>query len=167
MRYGQIRKYDIANGTGIRTSVFVTGCTHHCFNCFNEEYQDPNFGQVWTDAETQQVVDFVSDPNVSGLTLLGGEPFQNVEGLVSLCDAVRNAVPHKTIWAYSGYVLEDILSDPLRTSLLERVDILVDGRFVEELKDPSLAFRGSSNQRIIDVPKTLASGQVVLAEQIG
>ena len=166
MRYGQIRKYDIANGTGIRASIFVTGCTHHCFNCFNEEHQDPCFGKEWTEAETQEVVDYVCDPNVSGLTLLGGEPFQNVEGLKAVCDAVRAAAPDKTIWAYSGYVLDDILSDPSRKSLLEKVDILVDGRFVEELKDPALKFRGSSNQRIIDVKKTLASGQVVLADHV-
>lgn len=166
MRYGQIRKYDIANGTGIRTSIFVTGCTHHCFNCFNEEYQDPNFGKEWTDKETQEVLTDVTDPNVSGLTLLGGEPFQNVEGLKAVCDAVRAAAPHKTIWAYSGYVWDDIISNPERKSLLERVDILVDGRFVDELKDPSLKFRGSSNQRIIDVKKSLAESKVVLAEHV-
>lgn len=166
MRYGQIRKYDIANGTGIRTSIFVTGCTHHCFNCFNEEYQNPQFGQEWTDKETQEVVDYVSDPNVSGLTLLGGEPFQNVDGLIGVCDAVRKAVPHKTIWAYSGYVWDDIISNPERKALLEQVDILVDGRFVDELKDPSLKFRGSSNQRIIDVKKSLVEGKIVLAEHV-
>ena len=166
MRYGQIRKYDIANGTGIRASIFVTGCTHKCYNCFNEEYQDPNFGKEWTDKETQEVVDYVSDPNVSGLTLLGGEPFQNVEGLKAVCDAVRAAAPDKTIWAYSGYTLENILSDPVRKSLLEKVDILVDGQFVDALKDPALKFRGSSNQRIIDVKETLKQGTLVLAENV-
>jgi len=129
MRYGQIRQYDIANGEGIRTSIFVTGCTHCCYNCFNEEYQDFNAGQEWTDKETQLVVSYVKDPNCAGLTLLGGEPFQNVDG----------------------------------SSLVEQIDILVDGRFVDELKDPSLRFRGSSNQRIIDVQSSLKQGEVILA----
>ena len=151
MRYGQIRQYDIANGEGIRTSIFVTGCTHCCYNCFNEEYQDFNAGQEWTDKETQLVVSYVKDPNCAGLTLLGGEPFQNVDGMLAIVKAVREAVPEKPIWAYSGYVWDDIISDPSRRSLVEQIDILVDGRFVDELKDPSLRFRGSSNQRIIDV----------------
>ena len=142
MRYGQIRQYDIANGEGIRTSIFVTGCTHCCYNCFNEEYQDPN---------------------CAGLTLLGGEPFQNVDGMLAIVKAVREAAPEKPIWGYSGYVWDDIISDPSRRSLVEQIDILVDGRFVDELKDPSLRFRGSSNQRIIDVQSSLKQGEVILA----
>ena len=152
MRYGQIRQYDIANGEGIRTSIFVTGCTHCCYNCFNEEYQDFNAGKEWTQSET-----------CSGLTLLGGEPFQNVQGLLLVVRAVRAAAPDKKIWAYSGYTIDDILEDKLRSALLHEIDILVDGRFVDELKDPALRFRGSSNQRIIDVKKTLETGEVVLA----
>ena len=128
MRYGQIRQYDIANGEGIRTSIFVTGCTHCCYNCFNEEYQDFNAGKVWTQAETDLVVSYVKNPTCSGLTLLGGEPFQNVQGLLPVVRAVREAAPEKKIWAYSA-----------------------------------LRFRGSSNQRIIDVKKTLETGEVVLA----
>lgn len=163
MRYGQIRQYDIANGEGIRTSIFVTGCTHCCYNCFNEEYQDFNAGQEWTQAETDLVVSYVKNPTCSGLTLLGGEPFQNVQGLLPVVQAVRAAVPAKKIWAYSGYEIDDILDDELRSTLLHEIDILVDGRFIEELKDPVLRFRGSSNQRIIDVKKTLETGEVVLA----
>ena len=154
MRYGQIRQYDIANGEGIRTSIFVTGCTHCCYNCFNEEYQDFNAGKVWTQAETDLVVSYVKNPTCSGLTLLGGEP---------VVRAVRAAAPEKKIWAYSGYEIDDILEDELRSALLQEIDILVDGRFVDELKDPALRFRGSSNQRIIDVKKTLAAGEIVLA----
>ncbi|WP_251424192.1 anaerobic ribonucleoside-triphosphate reductase activating protein [Veillonella agrestimuris] len=163
MRYGQIRQYDIANGEGIRTSIFVTGCTHGCYNCFNEEYQDFNAGKEWTEAETELVVSYVSNINCAGLTLLGGEPFQNVDGLLPVVEAVRQAAPEKKIWAYSGYLWEDIITDSQRRSLLERVDILVDGRFVDALKDPSLRFRGSSNQRIIDVKASLTSNTVVLA----
>lgn len=163
MRYGQIRQYDIANGEGIRTSIFVTGCTHCCYNCFNEEYQDFNAGKEWTQSETDLVVSYVKNPICSGLTLLGGEPFQNVQGLLPVVRAVRAAVPEKQIWAYSGYTIDDILEDELRSALLHEIDILVDGRFVDELKDPVLRSRGSSNQRIIDVKKTLETGEVVLA----
>ena len=163
MRYGQIRQYDIANGEGIRTSIFVTGCTHCCYNCFNEEYQNFNAGKEWTQSETDLVVSYVKTPTCSGLTLLGGEPFQNVQGLLPVVRAVHAAAPEKKVWAYSGYTIDDILEDELRSALLHEIDILVDGRFVDELKDPALRFRGSSNQRIIDVKKTLETGEVVLA----
>lgn len=163
MNYGQIRKLDIANGNGIRTSIFVTGCTHKCFNCFNEEYQDPKAGKPWTDKETEEVLDYVSDPNVAGLTLLGGEPFQNVDGLLPVVTKVREKVPNKDIWAYSGYTWDQLVDCPTKRQLLEQCDILVDGKFVDALKDPSLRFRGSKNQRIIDVKKSLAQGEVVIA----
>ena len=160
MNYGQIRKLDIANGSGIRTSIFVTGCTHKCFNCFNEEYQDPTAGKPWTDKE---VLSYVSDPNVAGLTLLGGEPFQNVDGLLPVVRKVRETVPEKDIWAYSGYTWDELTACPSKRQLLEQCDILVDGKFVDALRDPSLRFRGSKNQRIIDVKKSLAKGEVVIA----
>lgn len=163
MNYGQIRKYDIANGNGIRTSIFVTGCTHKCFNCFNEEYQNPQAGSLWTDKETAEVLAYVSDPNVAGLTLLGGEPFQNVDGLLPVVTKVREAVPHKDIWAYSGHTWDEIIACPSKRALLEQCDILVDGKFVDALRDPSLRFRGSKNQRIIDVKQSLATGEVVIA----
>ena len=163
MNYGQIRKLDIANGSGIRTSIFVTGCTHKCFNCFNEEYQDPTAGKPWTDKETAEVLSYVSDPNVAGLTLLGGEPFQNVDGLLPVVRKVRETVPEKDIWAYSGYTWDELTACPSKRQLLEQCDILVDGKFVDALRDPSLCFRGSKNQRIIDVKKSLAKGEVVIA----
>lgn len=163
MNYGQMRKYDIANGDGIRTTLFVTGCTHHCYNCFNEEYQDPNAGKPWTEEETKLLLSYVADPNVAGLTILGGEPFQNIEGLLPLLEAVRHLVPEKKIWVYSGYTFEQIVACPMKKSLLEKCDILVDGLFVEALKDPGLRFRGSSNQRIIDIPKSLNTGEVIIA----
>lgn len=162
MRYGQIREYDIANGEGIRTSVFVTGCTHHCYNCFNEEYQNFQAGQEWTEAETALVVDYVSQPMCSGLTLLGGEPFQNIDGLIPVVEAVRRAAPSKKIWVYSGYTFDEILACAHKKSLLEACDVLVDGKFVDALRDPALQFRGSSNQRIIDVKQSLAAGKIVL-----
>lgn len=160
MNFAQIRKYDVANGTGIRTVIFVTGCTHNCRNCFNKEYQDFNYGEVWTEAETGKLIEFLKDDNVSGLTLLGGEPMQNLE-LIQVLKAVKDKV-EKPIWVYSGYTYEEIMENEKRTELLKLCDVLVDGRFVEELKDLKLKFRGSSNQRIIDVKKSMEQGKVVL-----
>lgn len=162
MRYGQIRRYDIANGEGIRTSIFVTGCMHHCPECFNEEYQDFKAGNEWTDTETATVLQYVSDPNVSGLTLLGGEPMQNTDGLCRVVRAVRAAQPQKSVWVYSGYTWEQILTDSRRLSLLRLCDVLVDGLFVNALRDPALRFRGSSNQRVIDIARSLLAGEVVM-----
>ncbi len=162
MRYGQIRHYDIANGEGIRTSIFVTGCTHKCPNCFNEEYQDFQAGNEWTESETEQIIDYLSDPNVAGLTLLGGEPMQNVDGLCKVVRAVRAAQPGKTVWIYSGYTWEEIIADEERLSLLRLCDVLVDGRFIDALRDPALRFRGSSNQRVINIAESLLADEVVL-----
>lgn len=162
MRYAQIRKYDVANGDGIRSTIFVTGCTHNCHNCFNKEYQDFNFGDKWTDKETRTVIEYLKDSAVKGLTLLGGEPMQNLE-LTQVLRDIKKEVD-KNIWIYSGYTFEQIISDPRRLELLKECDVLVDGLFVEELKDLKLKFRGSSNQRIIDVEKSLNKNQVVLYE---
>ena len=162
MRYGQIRQYDIANGPGIRATVFVTGCSRHCVNCFNEEYQDFNAGSEWTAAETERLISYMQDDTNSGLTLLGGEPMENAKDLLALVQAVRRAVPEKSIWVYSGFLYEEILTQPARKALLEACDVLVDGPFVDALKDPGLYFRGSSNQRIIDVAKSREAGRAVL-----
>ena len=162
MRYGQIRQYDIANGPGIRATVFVTGCSRRCVNCFNEEYQDFNAGSEWTAAETERLISYLQDDTNSGLTLLGGEPMENAEDLLALVQAVRRAVPKKSIWVYSGFLYEEILTQPARKALLEACDVLVDGPFVDALKDPGLYFRGSSNQRIIDVAKSREAGRAVL-----
>ena len=161
MRYGQIRQYDIANGPGIRATVFVTGCSRRCVNCFNEEYQDFNAGSEWTAAETERLISYLQDDTNSGLTLLG-EPMENAKDLLALVQAVRRAVPEKSIWVYSGFLYEEILTQPARKALLEACDVLVDGPFVDALKDPGLYFRGSSNQRIIDVAKSREAGRAVL-----
>lgn len=162
MRYGQIRQYDIANGPGIRATVFVMGCSRHCVNCFNEEYQDFNAGSEWTAAETERLISYLQDDTNSGLTLLGGEPMENADDLLELVQAVRRAVPGKSIWVYSGFLYEEILAQPARKALLEACDVLVDGPFVDALKDPGLYFRGSSNQRVIDVAKSREAGKAVL-----
>lgn len=163
MRYGQIRQYDVSNGEGIRTSVFVTGCTHACKNCFNEEYQDFSAGEVWGEAQTELVVRYLDDPCVAGLTLLGGEPFQNTKELLPIVRTLRSRVS-KSIWIYSGYTFEELLQDEEKVQLLSLCDVLVDGRFVEEKKDLTLKFRGSSNQRILDVKQSLKTGRAVLLD---
>lgn len=161
MRYGQIRAYDVANGIGIRTSIFVTGCTHNCKQCFNTKYMDFNFGEIWTDKTTDKVIEYLKDENVKGLTLLGGEPMQNAKELTEIVRKIKKYI-NKDIWIYSGYTFEEILLDENRFELLKECDILVDGRFVYELKDLKLKFRGSSNQRIIDIKKTLKTGDITL-----
>ena len=161
MNFAQIRKYDVANGPGIRTTIFVTGCTHKCPNCFNEEYQDFNFGNPWTRKETDEVIEDLKLDEVKGLTVLGGEPFQNEVDLLQVLRDIKKEV-QKEIWIFSGYTYEEILKDEDKKKLLEECDVLVDGRFVEALKDLSLRFRGSSNQRIIDIKKSLNSDKVVL-----
>ena len=161
MNFAQIRKYDVANGPGIRTTIFVTGCTHKCPNCFNEEYQDFNFGNPWTRKETDEVIEDLKLDEVKGLTVLGGEPFQNEVDLLQVIRDIKKEV-QKEIWIFSGYTYEEILKDQDKKKLLEECDILVDGRFVEALKDLSLRFRGSSNQRIIDIKKSLEANKVIL-----
>ncbi len=161
MNFAQIRKYDVANGPGIRTTIFVTGCTHKCHNCFNEEYQDFDFGDPWTQKETDEVIEDLKLDEVKGLTILGGEPFQNEVDLLEVLRDIKKEV-QKDIWIFSGYTYEEILKDEDKKKLLGECDVLVDGRFVEALKDLSLRFRGSSNQRIIDVQKSLESNEVVL-----
>lgn len=161
MRYGQMRQYDIANGSGIRSTIFVTGCRRACPECFNEEYQNFQAGSLWTEKETQQMIQWLRDPNVEGLTLLGGEPMENAEGLAGVVRAVKAEIS-KSVWVYSGYLWEEILRDPLKKNLLELCDVLVDGPFINALRDPKLQFRGSSNQRVIDIAKSLKDGRIVL-----
>lgn len=161
MNFAQIRKYDVANGPGIRTTIFVTGCTHKCPNCFNEEYQDFNFGNPWARKETDEVIEDLKLDEVKGLTVLGGEPFQNEVDLLQILRDIKKEV-QKDIWIFSGYTYEEILKDEDKKKLLEECDVLVDGRFVEALKDLSLRFRGSSNQRIIDIKKSLEANKVIL-----
>lgn len=161
MNFAQIRKYDVANGPGIRTTIFVTGCTHKCHNCFNEEYQDFDFGDPWTQRVTDEVIEDLKLDEVKGLTILGGEPFQNEVDLLQVLRDIKKEV-QKDIWIFSGYTYEEILKNDNKKKLLEECDVLVDGRFIEALKDLNLRFRGSSNQRIIDVQKSLDENKVVL-----
>lgn len=161
MRYGQIRQYDIANGPGIRTSIFVTGCSLKCKNCFNKDYQDPNYGNLWTEENTLQIVNYLKKDEISGLTILGGEPFENAIDLIEIIKKIKEQID-KPIWIYSGYIYEILIKDPIYKKLLEEVDVLVDGPFIDSLKDLTLKFKGSSNQRIIDVNASLANNSIIL-----
>ena len=170
MNYAEIKNFDIANGLGIRVSLFVSGCTHHCKNCFNSIAWDFNYGKEFTKEVEDSIIRMLNNPNVSGLTLLGGEPMEksNQEGLINFLRRVKKELPDKNIWCYTGYLLEDLLTGRAHTSvtdeILSYIDVLVDGKFVEELKSLMLKFRGSSNQRLIDLPKTLKTGEIVLLE---
>lgn len=173
MYYAAIKKRDIANGIGVRVSLFVSGCTHHCKNCFNQETWDFSYGTPFT-KETEELLLQALEPSyIHGLTLLGGEPLEpcNQAALLPFLQTVRAHYPQKTIWCYTGYILEsDLLSStgraycPETPSLLSLVDVLVDGPFVEAQKNIQLAFRGSENQRLINLPKTLSEGRCVLWE---
>ena len=161
MNYGQIRKYDIANGPGIRTSVFVTGCHLKCKNCFNIDYQNSNFGKKLTNETIYELISYLNDPNVSGLTILGGEPFEHAVDLYKIVKEVKKQID-KSIWIYSGFTFENLLKNKDSKNLLSLVDVLVDGPFIESKKNLNLAFRGSSNQRIIDVKDSITSSKVIL-----
>lgn len=170
MNYADIKQYDVANGPGVRVSVFVSGCTHYCKGCFNEEAWDFNYGKPFTEEAIHAVLEYMKPPYVKGLTVLGGEPMepQNQPMVLALLKRVKETYPEKSIWLFSGYDYEkDILGRmweelPETKEILNCLEVLVDGEFVEELKNLSLRFKGSSNQRTILVQESLAAGEVVL-----
>ena len=170
MNYAEIKNCDIANGPGVRVSLFVSGCSHHCKGCFNEIAWDYNYGQPFTEEVEDSILEMLKPSYIRGLTLLGGEPFdpKNQAAVVHLLRRIKKAYPNKSIWAFTGYLFDkDILpgklGDPAITEeYVSYLDVLVDGRFVEEKKNLSLRFRGSENQRLIDVPASLKAGEVVL-----
>lgn len=170
MNYGAIKKTDIANGTGVRVSLFVSGCTHHCKGCFNEETWDFTYGRLFTKETEEEIIEALSNNHIKGLSLLGGEPFeqQNQRVLMPFMKKVKKLLPEKDIWCYTGYTFEKELLQESRArcecteEMLKNIDVLVDGKFIRELKDISLQFRGSSNQRIIDVKRSMEEGIVHL-----
>lgn len=170
MNYAEIKKTDIANGTGVRVSLFVSGCTHHCKGCFNAETWDFHYGKEFTEQTEEELMQALKPGFITGLTVLGGEPFEpdNQRRLVPFLKKVRAAYPEKTIWCYTGYLLDEELLKESRArcevtdEMLFLLDVLVDGEFVLEKKDISLRFCGSANQRIIDVPKTLREGKITI-----
>ena len=170
MNYATIKFNDIANGLGVRTSLFVSGCTHYCKGCFNSEAWSFSYGKPFTKEVEDEIIVSLKNGYVDGLSLLGGEPFepQNQQALLPFLKRVKNEVPSKNIWCYTGYLFDSELLGESRAKtgdtlpMLQLIDVLVDGKFVEELKDISLMFKGSSNQRIIDVKESLQQNKVVL-----
>lgn len=170
MNYATIKNFDIANGEGVRVSLFVSGCTHRCKGCFNEEAWDFSYGQPFTEETEEKLFSLLAPGHIAGLSLLGGEPFevQNQRALTPFLRELRRRYPQKTVWCYTGYLFDAELLAPSRArcevtdEMLSYIDILVDGRFEEDKKSLLLSFRGSSNQRVIDVPASLAAGQVVI-----
>ena len=156
MKYGRIKKTDIANGTGVRVSLFVSGCRNHCKGCFNPETWDFNYGKEYTNETKKEILDALAPDYISGLSILGGEPLEpeNYIDVMDLCYTVKNTYPKKTIWLYTGYNFEYF--ERYSPGILSFIDVMVDGKFREDLKDISLKFKGSSNQRIIDVKKSLS-----------
>ncbi len=163
MRYNKIRKMDISNGPGIRVSIFMQGCSFHCKDCFNSETWDFKAGKEFNDEIINKVLDLASLPHIVGLSILGGEPMHpnNREGTIKLAKAFKKRYPNKDIWVWSGYLFDELKD----IEGLSYIDTLVDGRFVIEQANPTLKFRGSSNQRVIDVKKSLKAGNVVLRSE--
>lgn len=171
MNYGEIKYNDIANGEGVRTSLFVSGCRHHCKNCFNEMTWDFSYGQPFTEETMTEIIESCQPDWINGLSLLGGEPFEpeNQKVLLPFLIMFKERFPEKTVWCYTGFTLEEIMGKknsraftPISMEMLENIDVLVDGPYVEAKKNISLVFRGSSNQRIIDVKKSFKNKEVEL-----
>jgi anaerobic ribonucleoside-triphosphate reductase activating protein len=170
MNYGMIKKFDIADGEGVRVSLFVSGCTNHCFNCFQPETWDFDYGQPYTKDTENEIIEALKPSYIQGLTLLGGDPFefQNQREVVKLLRRMKAELPDKNVWAYTGFILDQDLLDGGRRhcevtdEMLSYIDVLVDGPFIDAQKNISLAFRGSENQRVIDLKKSLKEKEVIL-----
>lgn len=171
MHYGNIITSDVANGLGCRTSLFVSGCRHHCKNCFNPQTWDFNYGENYTDETEQFIIDSLSKQYIDGLTILGGEPFEpeNQPTLLQLMQKIKTSIPDKTIWIYSGYLWEEMTGEKpshIRTDytndILKNIDVLVDGEFKQDLYEITLQYRGSYNQRILNVQESLKQKQPTL-----
>lgn len=174
MYYGEIKNCDIANGQGVRVTLFVSGCTNCCKGCFQPQTWDFEYGKPFTVETEDYLLKLLAPDYINGLTLLGGEPMepQNQRALLPFVKKVRETLPNKTIWCYSGFTYEELLTDESHPrceatdELLSLIDVLVDGKFVEELKDISLRFRGSANQRLVDLNKTRETGKIVIWDGI-
>ena len=169
MNYGAIKKCDIANGVGVRTVLFVSGCTHHCKGCFQPETWNFDYGERYTKETEDVIIESLRPDYVDGITLLGGEPFEpeNQRELVKLLRRIKKELPQKTVWSFSGYTYEELTGDSravceVTNEMLSMLDVLVDGEFVEAKRNISLRFRGSENQRLIDMNKTRKEGKIVL-----
>lgn len=170
MNYADIKRIDVANGPGVRVSLFVSGCTHHCKECFNPETWDFGYGKLFDEKAEDEIIQYLKPDYIKGLTLLGGDPMEKVnqEALISLLEKVKKEYPDKSIWCYTGYDFENDIKENMLENcevtkkFMSYIDVLVDGEFKLELKDLNLVFRGSSNQRIIMVKESLESGNIIL-----
>lgn len=167
MNYATIKSYDIANGPGVRVSLFVSGCEHYCKGCFNSEAWDFKYGSEYNQDTTDQLFKYIKPNYIQGLSILGGEPLHpdNQSEVLKIVQKCRAEYPEKDVWIYTGYTYEDIISGKVgkfSNDILKYIDVLVDGKYVEDLKDISLNFRGSSNQRIIDVRKSISNHSIIL-----
>jgi len=165
MRYNKIRKMDISNGPGVRVSIFMQGCTFNCKNCFNPETHDFDGGREFGDDTIEKVLDLCSKDYVVGLSILGGEPMhpKNIDGTTKLAKAFKERYPDKNIWVWSGFLFDRDLKDK---EVLKYIDVLVDGQYQDELHNPKLRWCGSSNQRVIDVKKSLSKNEIVLYKEL-
>ena len=161
MRYNKIRKMDISDGPGVRVSIFTQGCAFNCKNCFNPETHDFTAGKEFTDDTIQKILDLCGNDSIDGLSILGGEPMhpQNIEGTTKLAKAFKEKYPNKTLWAWSGFKFDEYIKDKEVSNYL---DVLVDGQYVDALRDPKLEWKGSANQRVIDVKKSKEAGNIIL-----
>ena len=162
MNYAQIRKLDVTNGPDIRTTLFVSGCTHNCDGCFNKDQQNFNYGNEFTKEKEDEFISYTLNPQIKGVNILGGEPMQQTKDntLLNLLKRIKKETA-KPIWLWSGYTYEQIISDPKKLELLNQVDVLIDGKFQIANRNISLKYRGSSNQRVIDVKKSLKENKVI------
>ena len=160
MRYNKVRKMDISNGQGVRVSIFMQGCTFHCKNCFNPETHDFMGGEEFTEDTIDQVLKLCENANVEGLSILGGEPMHpmNIEGTTELAKKFKEKFPNKNLWVWTGFLFDRDLQNK---EVLKYIDVLVDGQYVDELRDPRLKYNGSSNQRVIDVQNSVKQGKVI------
>ena len=161
MRYNKIRKMDIANGPGVRVSIFFQGCAFHCKNCFNPETWDFLGGKEFGEEQIEEILKLAEESHITGLSILGGEPMhpKNIDATTMLAKRFKEKYPNKTIWAWSGFLFDEYIHDK---EVAKYLDVLVDGQFVDELRNPMLKWRGSANQRVIDVQKSLKKGDIVL-----
>ena len=168
MNYASILKCDIANGVGFRVSLFVSGCSRKCPGCFNASAQDPSYGKPFDETAKQKIFSELDNEYCKGLSLLGGDPMSKLGDIrptvIAFCKEVKEKYPDKDIWMWTGYTFEEIIQDETTKGILDYIDVLIDGPFVEELKDVTLAWKGSSNQKVIDVKKSMAAGGIILLE---
>lgn len=163
MRYNKIRRYDVTNGPGVRTTIFVSGCTHNCEDCFNKELQDFEYGDIWSQKSEDEFIDYVSNPMVVGINVLGGEPLQQTmdDSLLNLLKRVKNEFPEKSIWLWTGDLFEEAIENEKKLAIIEQVDVIIDGQFQKDKRNIKLKYRGSENQRVIDVKESLEKNEIV------